>query len=131
MNFTQSFEEFSSGFDRMNIFVYAGAAIIAWVLLKDKININPVKNWLQDTFQLLKNQTQSTVNIISKEIEPTSESKFFDLVAAWKKTRDLAEELKCHEAVEVADEMFPYLSPGICDKPQVVKPKTPGVNNEK
>ena len=41
---------------------------------------------------------------------------FFDLVVSWKQTRDLAELSGCKKAVEVADQMFPYLSPTICSE---------------
>jgi hypothetical protein len=40
------------------------------------------------------------------------------LVLAWKQTRDLAAQSKCQKAVEVADQMFPYLSPTVCNKVQ-------------
>jgi hypothetical protein len=39
---------------------------------------------------------------------------FFDLVASWKQTRDLAVKSGCSEAVKVADQMFPHLSPTVC-----------------
>lgn len=121
MNFTQSFEEFGSNFDRMNIFLWAGAAIIAWVLFKDKINVNPVKGWIAETFKFLQTKTKSLP--ISLPVDTSQESEFFDLVVSWKKTRDLAEKLKCDKAVKVADEMFPYLSPNACNntKTDVVK----------
>ena len=41
---------------------------------------------------------------------------FFDLVVSWKQTRDLAKLSGCDKAVEVADQMFPYLSPTICSE---------------
>ena len=44
---------------------------------------------------------------------------FFQLVASWKQTRDLAVLSKCEEAIKVADQMFPYLSPNGCAKDKV------------
>ena len=34
---------------------------------------------------------------------------------SWKQTRDLAQKSGCKKAVEVADQMFPYLSPMVCE----------------
>ena len=39
------------------------------------------------------------------------EDPFFELVQSWKQTRDLAEEIGADKAVEIADQMFPYLVP--------------------
>ena len=36
---------------------------------------------------------------------------FFELVKSWKKTRDLAEDYGATKAVDIADQMFPYLVP--------------------
>jgi hypothetical protein len=44
------------------------------------------------------------------------EDLFFQLVASWKQTRDLAVRSGCQEAIKVADQMFPYLSPMGCSK---------------
>jgi hypothetical protein len=41
---------------------------------------------------------------------------FFKLVVSWKQTRDLAEKSGCAEAIKVADQMFPFLSPNVCAK---------------
>jgi hypothetical protein len=42
------------------------------------------------------------------------EDLFFKLVVSWKQTRDLAVKSGCSEAVKVADQMFPFLSPTVC-----------------
>ncbi len=47
------------------------------------------------------------------------EDVFFKLVVSWKQTRDLAVASGCDEAVKVADQMFPYLSPVVCGKEKV------------
>jgi hypothetical protein len=50
-----------------------------------------------------------------------TEDLFFRLVVSWKQTRDLAVQSGCAEAVKVADQMFPYLSPTVCaDKKDIV-----------
>ena len=43
-----------------------------------------------------------------------AEDTFFKLVVSWKQTRDLAVQSGCSEAVKVADQMFPFLSPNVC-----------------
>jgi hypothetical protein len=43
------------------------------------------------------------------------EDLFFKLVVSWKETRDLAVRSGCAEAVKVADQMFPFLSPMVCN----------------
>ena len=54
-------------------------------------------------------------NFVKEKVKSEDDSQlFFDLVVSWKQTRDLAEKSGCQEAIEVADQMFPYLSPTIC-----------------
>jgi hypothetical protein len=38
MNFSQSFEEFSSSLGPMDLALYAGVGIVLWVLFKDKLS---------------------------------------------------------------------------------------------
>lgn len=125
MNFTQSFEEFSSSLGPMDLALYAGIGIILWVLFKDKLS--PVQKIIMDLFDQVKGSlpktTPSSSQAVSKDI-------FFDLVASWKQTRDLAVKSGCTKAVEVADQMFPYLSPTICtesetDQAEVVASNRP------
>ena len=54
--------------------------------------------------------------IDNSDEKPEDENLFFDLVVSWKQTRDLAQKSGCKKAVEVADQMFPYLSPTICSE---------------
>jgi hypothetical protein len=49
-------------------------------------------------------------------VSASKEDLFFKLVVSWKQTRDLAVESGCDDAVKVADQMFPYLSPTVCGK---------------
>ena len=123
MNYTETFEEFSKGLAPMDLALYAGIGIILWILFKDKLS--PVQKMLMDLFQNVKKQIPHSINVVvpdipdvfpSKSVTPKDDSDvFFDLVVSWKQTRDLAVKSGCDKAVEVADQMFPYLSPNICE----------------
>jgi hypothetical protein len=124
MNFTQTFEEFSTGLGPTDLALYAGVGVVLWVLFKDKLS--PIQEMLLGVFNKVKNQIPKNINVIVPEIPDTFPSKpittksgktdvFFDLVVSWKQTRDLAVQSGCDKAVEVADQMFPYLSPTICE----------------
>ena len=95
-----------------------------WVLFKDKLS--PVQEMLSNLFNTVKKQIPNSINVIVPDIPESFPSKtivkteetgdvFFDLVVSWKQTRDLAVKSGCSKAVEVADQMFPYLSPTICE----------------
>lgn len=124
MNFTQTFEEFSGSLGPTDLLLYAGIGIVLWVLFKDQLS--PVQKIIVDLVNKIRGQIP-TPSISSPVIDanPTSADSpniFFDLVASWKQTRDLAEKSGCTKAVEVADQMFPYLSPTICgEKNDVTK----------
>jgi len=120
MNFTQSFEEFSSSLGVMDVALYAGVGLVLWVLFKDKLS--PVQSLLVSLFETVKSvvpkPTGSTV-VVPPVVSPVVSAErvddvFFRLVVSWKQTRDLAEASGCSEAVEVADQMFPFLSPTVC-----------------
>lgn len=120
MNFTESFSEFSSKLTPMDLALYAGAGIVLWVIFKDKLS--PVQKIIIDTVNKLKGYG-STIKkpspLIStptnKNIDITKDGDvFFDLIVSWKQTRDLAVKSGCTKAIEVADQMFPYLSPEVC-----------------
>lgn len=122
MNYTESFDQFASRLGPTDLALYAGAAIILWILFKDKLS--PVQQFLTN---FIKKKT-SDVPVVSddlvskifnpdkKIIEDNSEDVFFDLVLSWKQTRDLAVKSGCNKAIEVADQMFPFLSPSVCSK---------------
>ena len=117
MNLTQSFEEFSSGLAPMDLALYAGIGIIIWVLFKDKLS--PVQKIIKDLVDKVKKNAPSVPdlpNFVKDKVKSEDDSQlFFDLVVSWKQTRDLAEKSGCEKAIEVADQMFPYLSPTICE----------------
>lgn len=114
MNYlTQSFDEFSRSLGPTDLALYAGAAIIIWVLFKEKLS--PVQKLLFNLFNKAKNLApiKNTTTTHDKDL-------FFQLVESWKKTRDLAVKSNCEQAVKVADDMFPFLSPTACNKNEKV-----------
>lgn len=116
MNFTESFSEFSSRLGPTDLALYAGVGVVLWVLFKDQIS--PVQKIVLDFINKLKGveaKTEKTINTPNGKMKVKSENLFFDLVVSWKQTRDLAEKSGCTKAVEVADQMFPYLSPMVCE----------------
>jgi hypothetical protein len=113
MNPLESFGEFSSKLTNTDLMLYAGVAVILWVLFKDKLGgvTQAIKN-------LLGNNRSSVVPGIVVSQPTTEEASdtdlFFELIASWKKTRDLAEKSGCVEAVDAVDQLFPHLSPVTC-----------------
>jgi hypothetical protein len=123
MNFTESFQEFSSKLSTTDLALYAGVGLVLWVLFKDKLS--PVQKLLAGFVEKVKGVSGNTslpvVNVpsVSPVVIPKrtdAEDTFFKLVVSWKQTRDLAVQSGCSEAVKVADQMFPYLSPNVCQK---------------
>ena len=125
MNFTESFEQFSSKLTTTDLALYAGVGLVIWVLFKDKLS--PVQKLIIDLVNRVKGSVSSPKvdSVVVPEVKPvvvTEENKedvFFKLVVSWKQTRDLAVKSGCAEAVKVADQMFPYLSPVVCTKEKV------------
>jgi hypothetical protein len=119
MNFTESFSEFSSKLRPQDLALYAGVGIVLWVLFKDKLS--PVQKLVSEFINKFVNNKNSSVVTKPVEVEAvnstTNKDLFFDLVVSWKQTRDLAAKSNCTKAVEVADQMFPYLSPMVCIDP--------------
>ena len=125
MNFTESFQEFSSRLSTTDLALYAGAGIIIWVLFKDRLS--PVQQLITSLVEKVKGITKGntvtlpTVDVpkvdpvvLPKVVGENKDDVFFKLVVSWKQTRDLADKSGCAEAVKVADQMFPYLSPNVC-----------------
>jgi hypothetical protein len=119
MNYAESFDQFASKLSTTDLALYAGAGLILWVLFKDKLS--PVQKFIGAVIEKIKNtsplKSVTPVAVVVPSVKPvvtTKEDIFFKLVVSWKQTRDLASECGCEEAVRVADEMFPYLSPVIC-----------------
>lgn len=128
MNFTESFEQFSSRLSTMDLALYAGVGLVLWVLFKDKLS--PVQKAIMSLIENFKGHNTTKSPVVSVEvpkIDPvvlpkvvgetlSKDDTFFKLVVSWKQTRDLAEKSGCSEAVKVADQMFPFLSPNVCNK---------------
>jgi hypothetical protein len=122
--FTESFDQFASRVSTTDLALYAGAGIILWVLFKDQLS--PVQKLIGDLFTKFKTSSQkvveqplSSLTLITAPQKPQTEDVFFQLVSSWKQTRDLAVRSGCEEAVKVADQMFPYLSPNGCEQKEV------------
>lgn len=131
MNFTQSFEEFSKGLSSTDLMLYAGVALVLWILFKDKLSpVQGIVNIISENIKkfLQKKESLNVVkvvanpapvvlaNTIAENSKTEPQDLFFKLIVSWKETRDLAVKCGCDKAVEVADEMFPYLSPNVCGK---------------
>lgn len=115
MNFTESFQEFTTKLGPTDLALYAGVGIVLWVLFKDKLS--PVQKLVLDIVNKLTKKTVSVIPSVPTTqpvIDADKKNLFFDLVVSWRQTRDLAEKSGCEKAVEVADQMFPYLSPEVC-----------------
>jgi len=109
----------------MDLALYAGIGIVLWVLFKDNLKgvLDPVTNLVKG-FLSKKNDLSSNIElpkidqVVVPKVNSTTEPDevFFKLIVSWKQTRDLAEKSGCVEAIKVADQMFPYLSPTVCNK---------------
>ena len=125
MNYTESFDQFATRIGPMDLALYAGAGLIIWVLFKDKLSpvqqflTNLIKKKISDVPVVSDDLVSKIFNPDQKTTEDNSEDIFFDLVLSWKQTRDLAVKSGCNKAIEVADQMFPFLSPSVCSKKEV------------
>ena len=120
MNFTESFDQFSSKLSGMDIALYAGVGLALWVMFKDKLS--PVQKLLSDLVTKVK--LPSVVKTDPIVVQKEQDDIFFQLVSSWKQTRDLAVKSGCAQAVKVADDMFPFLSPTGCKDVAVTKKDT-------
>jgi hypothetical protein len=124
MNYTETFSDFAAKVTTLDLALYAGVGLVLWVLFKDRLSpvqklILDITNKFTSKSGLEKLPPHPDVSVPSKISETKKEDVFFKLVASWKQTRDLAVQSDCLEAVKVADQMFPFLSPNGC------QPKTP------
>lgn len=111
MNSLETFGEFSSKLTTTDLMLYAGVAVVLWVLFKDKLGgvTQAIKNFFGNHKPSIV-VSQPTTN----EETDSSSALFFELIASWKKTRDLAEKSGCMKAVDAVDQLFPHLSPVTC-----------------
>ena len=118
MNYTETFNEFAAKSTPLDLALYAGLGLILWVLFKDKLT--PVQKFILDLTKKVYPSNSSDFHVlpsvpdISLPKSVVKEDVFFKLVASWKQTRDLAVQSNCAEAIKVADQMFPFLSPNAC-----------------
>lgn len=113
MNYAESFQEFSARLSSMDLMVYGGAALVLFVLFKDKLT--PLKNLIINTYNSIVNKVKTdTVVSAPAPTVKTNDNDFLKLISSWKNTRDLAEKMECPKAVEVLDSVFPHLSPNVC-----------------
>lgn len=127
MNFTESFDEFSSRLTTTDLALYAGIGVILFVLFKDRLSplqqiVLQATNYVKSIFaNKKKSEDLGSLTLVTAANIPTTvktkeeEDLFFRLVVSWKETRDLAVRSGCAEAVKVADQMFPFLSPMVCN----------------
>lgn len=120
MNPLETFGEFSKKLTISDLALYAGVGIVLWILFKDQLS--PIQKIISDLLNKNSSPIKSVVPVVedntNKVNESTGRDVFFDLVVSWKQTRDLAVRSGCIKAVEVADQMFPYLSPVVCKEEQ-------------
>jgi hypothetical protein len=121
MNVTESFDQFAQRVSAVDLALYAGVGLIIWVLFKDKLPpLQKLSNFVSDKIKTVK--VPAPVSAQPVDLKQSKEDLFFALVSSWKQTRDLAVASNCEDAVKAADEMFPYLSPQVCqDKKGVEK----------
>jgi hypothetical protein len=121
MNPTETFGEFSQRLTPTDLMLYAGVGIVLWVLFKEKLT--PIRKTVVDFFNKNNPAKTETKVLVPTESKTKNSDVFFDLVVSWKHTRDLAVLSGCSKAVEVADQMFPYLSPNVCKETTDELPK--------
>lgn len=124
MNYTETFEQFAARSTVTDLALYAGVAVIIWVLFKEKFS--PITSYFSNITSFIKGLlpknkkpdafTYVPTQPVSVSQKVDQEDLFFQLVSSWKQTRDLALKSNCTEAVNVADQMFPYLSPSGCNE---------------
>lgn len=112
MNYAESFEEFSSSLQPVDLALYAGIGIVLWVLFKDKMS--PVQKFLLDAVNNVKGLLGKVKLPSSSLSTQSTDDVFINLVKSWKETRDWAVKANCEEAVKTIDKLFPYLSPELC-----------------
>lgn len=117
MNYTQSFEEFSTSLGPTDLALYAGVGVVLYVLFKDRLS--PVQEMLLEWGEQVKEYFKSrpapvVVPVVKTPVVVKNNEVFNQMVASWKQTRDLAAKYKCERAVDALDAAFPYLAPTTC-----------------
>lgn len=118
MNYAESFEQFSNRVSATDLMLYAGAALVLYVLFQDKLG--EVKNWAGELYNSVVNKfkkDESVVPAVPNSVKNNND--FLKLISSWKGTRDLAVDAGCAEAVKILDSAFPHLGPHECGKQEV------------
>jgi len=121
----ENIENFGRGLGTTDLMIYAGIGLLIWLFLV-KDNMGAIKSYVGGLLSRVQTPTKSIdatkaveLALLGKTVtynEEVERDPFFELIVSWKKTRDLAAKCSCDKAVEVADEMFPFLSPSVCGK---------------
>lgn len=113
MNFTENFENFASRLTTYDLLLYGGFGLIIWVLFQDNLKplVNTIYTKLLELLKTSKTKVSSVVTDVGSQPKVLTDDSFFELVAAWKQTRDLAVKNKRKDAVTLLDQVFPHLSP--------------------
>lgn len=117
MNFTESFQEFSSRLTTTDLMVYGGAGLVIFILFKDKLSpfTSTVYKLYEQLISKIKPTVSPVVTVVSNNaVASNNDNAFIELIHNWKTTRDCAQKMGCSKAVEVLDTVFPYLSPNTC-----------------
>lgn len=108
-----SVENFGATIKPLDLTLYVGVILVVYVLFKEKIH--DMINKLKENFASTKIPPSIIKDYFSDNTDNADDfddrDPFFSLVRSWKHTRDLAEEVGAEKAVEIADQMFPYLAP--------------------
>jgi len=120
--FTQTFDDFSAGLSTSDLFLYAGAGLLLYFLFQDKLGglkklvtdlVSKSKQTLSKPSSDVANP-QTVLSSVVSEKKPVSDS-FVELIVSWKHTRDLAENCKNKQAVELMDKLFPSLNASLSE----------------
>ncbi len=105
----EALDNFGAGLSTTDLMLYAGVAVVVYVLFQEKINA-----FVKSALEKVKTVKTPSLPVIDTDLfdnPDTQDDIFFDLIKSWKQTRDLAEAYGADEAVKIADEMFPHLVP--------------------
>ncbi len=106
----EALDKFGAQLTTLDFVLYVGLAFVLYILFQDQIN--DILRKLKNNFASWKTNNRHKIDLVPIEIEDSiQDDVFFDLVKSWKQTRDLAEIYGADKAVEIADQMFPYLVP--------------------
>ena len=111
----EALENFGAGLSTVDLVLYAGLLVVLYVLFQEQVN--KILGKLKDNLNSWKDNSNNNLIPVDVDYSDSIEDDvFFELIKSWKQTRDLAEIYGADKAVEIADQMFPYLVPKEEDK---------------